>query len=227
MTRLIIVSICLILSIATCLCQADFRVGYLPDLVVSTKVNPDWTIVGATETRIGSPAVPWDELGGERVAHQLTDISLVGARKLGLYTKAAAGYLVRLQGQDVIHRAIQQYTIVTPIQGRRFAHRIASDQTWRPERDLEVRLRYRIAFDRPLQGESVDRGEFYYKFGNEYLGSLQGSEVDLEIRVVPALGYVISDVKKVEFALDYRLSDFTRATGRHTLWTKINAYLRF
>jgi hypothetical protein len=227
MVRIIVTALLAVVIAGYAYAQASFRVGYLPDLVVSTKVNPDWTIVGATETRIGSPAVPWDELGGESIAHQLTDISVIGARKLGLYTKAAAGYQVRLQGGDIIHRTIQQYTVVTPVQGRRLAHRIASDQTWRPKQDVEVRLRYRIAFDRPLQGESVDRGEFYYKFGNEYLGSLQESEVDLEIRVVPALGYVISDIKKVEVALDYRLSDFTRATGRHTLWTKINAYLKF
>lgn len=206
--------------------QAQYRMGLLPDVVVSTKLSNGFSLYGSTETRIGSGVLPWRDLGGSPLDVQLTDVSFIIARRLNLYRKVAGGYLLRVQDGAVIHRLIQQYTIVTPIRKNRLAHRFSADQTWRPDQEMELRMRYRIATDRALQGDEVDPRELYFKIEHEYLGSLQGGGLGLEIRTVPALGLLITDSNKIEAALDYRLSDFIDDGGRHTFWAKINWYLR-
>lgn len=106
------------------------------------------------------------------------------------------------------------------------AHRFSSDQTFNSENPRELRLRYRITAEIPLNGQSVDPGEFYLKLNNEYLNSWQDGEYDLEIRLVPLAGFEFTDNNKLEFGLDYRLSSFLDGSSRNSFWFNIGWYLK-
>ena len=89
----------------------------------------------------------------------------------------------------------------------------------------EFRLRYRIASEVALDGQSVDPREFYFKFNNEYLNSWQDYGYDLEIRLVPLLGYNLKSTNKIEMGLDYRVNSFLNNNTRHSFWVNLNWFI--
>lgn len=156
----------------------------------------------------------------------LADFGLTASRKTGLNNALAGGYLVRSREGQLFHRYIQQFTMVKRYETFRMAHRFSSDQTFNSAEPWELRLRYRITAEIPLNGQSVDPGEFYLKFNNEYLNSWQESEPDLEIRLVPLAGFEFTDNNKLEFGLDYRLSSFLDGSSRNSFWLNFGWYLK-
>ncbi len=156
----------------------------------------------------------------------MADFALTASRKTGLNNALAGGYLVRLRENQTFHRFIQQYTIVRRYETFRMAHRFSSDQTFTSDNPWELRIRYRITAEIPLNGQSVDPGEYYLKLNNEYLNSWQESEHDLEIRMVPLTGFVFNDSNKLEFGLDYRLSSFIDGNSRHSFWFNLGWFLK-
>lgn len=155
----------------------------------------------------------------------LSDMSLITSKKVGLSNSLAGGYLLRLRGDKVIHRAIQQFTLVKKYSNFRLSHRFSTDQTFEPEEPAELRLRYRITAELPFEGATVDRGEFYVKINNEYLNSFQGKAYDLEIRAVPLLGFVFTDNNKIEFGIDYRADSFLNKQLSSNIWLNINWFV--
>jgi hypothetical protein len=115
--------------------------------------------------------------------------------------------------------------VVQRLSGWLFAHRVSSEQTFSSVERPEFRLRYRITSEIPLNGVSVDEGEFYVKINNEYLNSLQANKYDLEIRLVPLLGYDITDNFKLELGLDYRVDSFIYTITEHNYWICFNVFI--
>jgi hypothetical protein len=114
---------------------------------------------------------------------------------------------------------------VQRITGFRLVHRFSTDQTFSKEEKPEFRLRYRIASEVALSGESVDPNEFYFKFNNEYLKSWQDADNDLEIHLVPLLGYNLVNNNKIEMGLDYRVNSFLDNNTRHSFWMNVNWFI--
>jgi hypothetical protein len=205
--------------------QSSYQFGLLPALNVNQKLSKNWGLNYKAESRISGAEGRFSEIANTDVQYLLTDVSVLASRKVGLNNTIAAGYLTRLEKNSVSHRTIQQYTLVTRYNAFRLAQRFSSDQTFSKEEAAELRLRYRLSFDVPLNGLVVDDREFYLKINNEYLHSLQGGTYGLEIRVVPSLGYAFNDKNKVELGLDYRLSDFLKGPSTHTFWLPISWYI--
>ncbi len=158
--------------------------------------------------------------------YDLSDFIFIASKKVGLNNSLAGGYLFRLRGTTVIHRTIQQFTIVSNYNAFRLAHRISTDQTFEPREPTTFRLRYRLTAELPLNGESVDPGEWYAKISNEYLNSLQDKSYDLEIRLIPLLGYQFTDNNKLEFGPDYRISSFLESSPRSVYWLSVNWFVK-
>jgi hypothetical protein len=68
--------------------------------------------------------------------------------------------------------------------------------------------------------------EFYLKINNEYLYGWHNSDNDIEIRVVPLIGYNFVDKSKLELGLDYRLNSFLYDNPRNSFWLSINWFFR-
>ncbi|MBK7428278.1 MAG: DUF2490 domain-containing protein [Saprospiraceae bacterium] len=169
--------------------QSTYQFGALPSLNLNRKLDNDWSLNAKLESR---QLFRRGEINGNtdnEYDYILTDFSLIAAKKVGLNSRIAAGYLIRFEDAEVFHRFIQQYVIIQKMSGYRLAHRLLSDQTFSKAEKPEIRFRYRITAEIPLNGESVDPGEFYLKLNNEYINSFQAMEYDLEIRLIPLLGF--------------------------------------
>lgn len=205
--------------------QHSYQWGALPSLNANYSLKNDWSLNGRLESRILFLTGRSDGLKNRDVNYQLTDFALLGAKKVGLKSRVAGGFLVRVEGNEIIFRLIQQYILVRKMSGIRFAHRIMTDQTFSESEKPDFRLRYRLSTEFALNGESVDPGEFYIKFNNEYLNSIQDLTYDLEIRLVPLLGYSLNDRYKIEAGLDYRVNSFIRGNTRHSYWMNFNFFI--
>ncbi|MCH2236005.1 MAG: DUF2490 domain-containing protein [Crocinitomicaceae bacterium] len=204
--------------------QNSYGFGVLPAINFNKGFNKGWTINFKTESRQLYSSGNFGE-GISEYDYVLTDFTTIGAKKVGLNSRLALGYLFRLEGGNIVNRFIQQYNITQRFSRFRLSHRFVTDQTISPAEDLEFRLRYRLASEIPLNGESADQGEFYLKCSNEYLQSLQSNTYDLEIRFVPLLGYIFSPKHKPEFGLDYRVKGFVNQNANHSFWTNINWFI--
>jgi hypothetical protein len=209
----------------TVIAQSTFQLGGLPSLNFNKKLKNDWSLNSKIESRL---LFQQGKINGDvdkNFNYVLTDFSLIGAKKIGLNSRIAGGYLIRLEDGSFYHRFIQQYVIVQKLSQLRLAHRFLTDQTISAIEEPEFRLRYRITSEIPLDGESVDNGEFYLKINNEYINSLQAREYDLEIRFVPLIGFDISERFKIETGLDYRVNSFLTNNTRHSYWMTWNLFV--
>lgn len=200
--------------------------GLLPALNLNTGLSPRYSLNLKLESRQALRAGFFSETPLSRYEYVLTDLSLIASREVGLRNKVALGYLARFRQGRVVHRTIQQLAFIQFFNTFRLGHRLRFDQTFRPEQAVELRLRYRLTIELPLQGQAVDPREFYLKGNNEYLASFQEGTSDLEIRLAPFLGYVFSDANKLECGLDYRFADLIRYGSRHSFWWSISWYLK-
>jgi hypothetical protein len=131
---------------------------------------------------------------------------------LTVRTKIGGGYLFRLaQPLDLDenyaheHRLMQQVVLVRYIGDNRLSHRFRAEQRFRTRGYLN-RLRYRLSYDFPLDGERLDPGEPYAVLSNEILTNFNLSLFEGENRVVAGLGWLLNSKNKIELGLEYRLA---------------------
>lgn len=205
--------------------QGLYQFGLLPSLNLNQKFNKGWRLNYRAESRLSGAEGKFSEPLVSDARHELTDLSIIGSRKVGLNNTLAAGYLFRMEQSGITQRTIQQYTLVNSYNSFRLAQRFSADQTFSKTEAAEFRLRYRLSFDIPLNGQEVDDREFYLKINNEYLNSLQGGGYGLEIRVVPSLGFAFNDDSKIELGIDYRLSDFLKGPAESVFWLPLTWFI--
>ncbi len=198
--------------------QASHQMGLLPSVNLNKKLPKDWSMNFKAESRQSLYSESFD------YEYLLTDVALLAAKKIGVNTSAAGGYLIRMDAEGVRHRAIQQISFVKRYAGFRLSHRVSADQTFGKDDAPEYRLRYRLSPEIPLQGLSLDPKEFFLKLSNEYLGSMQHDDLDLEIRLAAFIGYALSPKQKLELGLDYRLDSFIHGQARNRYWIGLNFY---
>ena len=216
--------LCLFFSYKTS-AQSTYQVGGLPSINLNYKLKNDWSSNFKIESRQLLQRGMFNSDSNRNYEYILTDFSLITAKKVGLNSRISGGYLLRFRDGNAIHRLIQQFAVTQILPRFRLAHRVVTDQTFLPAEATEYRLRYRLATEIPLNGQSADPKEFYLKISNEYLNSIQNSDYDLEIRFVPLLGYAISEKHKIEFGLDYRVNSFLDQYARHSFWTSMNWFI--
>lgn len=205
--------------------QGSYEIGAIPEFNFGGKFSKVWGMDVEFAPRF--EAISGDFKGNSEtdIYFGLLDVTTVVNRTVGVDSKIGLGYLARFQENRVVHRFIQQYSFTNPYYGFRLGHRFRIDETFRPNADFEFRARYRLSSDISLNGEFIDPGEVYVKLGNEYVGSFQGDETDLEIRLVPSLGYYVNDDNKVELGIDYRISSFLNDAVAHRFWLSVGYYL--
>lgn len=202
--------------------QEPYQFGFLPVLNLSKKLNNGFKLNLKTESR-----QVWLQDEDWSWQHELVDLSPAISKKIGVNNAIAAGYLIRFRNGETIHRAIQQFTINRRLSSVRMSHRFATDQTFEQAEDVSFRFRYRISIQIPLNGQSVDAGEWYVKVNNEILNAFEGSNYNLEYRSVIVLGYEITDNNKIEFGSDQRFDSFISDALRSRGWFNFSWYTAF
>jgi hypothetical protein len=79
----------------------------------------------------------------------------------------------------------------------------------------------------PLEGAEVDPGEMYLVISEEPIFSSQAGEFEIENRIALALGKLINQKEKFEWAVDYRTDGFVQEGFRTRLWAKISYFYNF
>lgn len=205
--------------------QSSYQLGTLPSVNINRKLPKDWSVNVKLESR---QVYQRGEFSGDAERgfdYQLTDLTIVGAKKVGFYSRLGAGYLMRFRDGKLIQRANQQFNYTKQYGNFRLSHRLMSDQTFFSDAAPEFRFRYRLSAQRPLNGASLDVREFYLKVNNEYVNSWQESDYDFEVRLVPMLGFSVNKQNKVELGLDYRISSFINSDARNSFWLAINWFV--
>ena len=210
---------------AYCLAQSTYQFGILPAVNINKKLPSDWKINFKIESRQELKSGFFEVPSKFQYNYILSDFSLLAAKKVASNKTLAIGYLTRFRNNEIIHRSIQQLIISNSYGALKLGHRFSTDQTYQNDKAIKYRLRYRLTTRLPMNGQSVDPKEFYFKVNNEYLNAWQASTYDFEIRLVPHLGYLFSNKQKLELGLDYRLDSFLNNSTRNKLWIVINFYL--
>lgn len=217
----------LLLATQFLLAQTEYQFGILPAINLSKSLQNDYKINLKIESRQELNAGSFTNPSRGNYNYILTDFQTVLAKKIGFNQTLATGYLLRFRNGNTYHRTLQQFIINSSYSGLRVSHRIAADQTFAQIESPSFRLRYRLATEVALNGQKVDAKELYLKLNNEYLNALQSGTYDLEIRVLPFLGYVFTDTSKLEFGLDYRINSFVNGPASHRFWIGVNFYQSF
>ncbi len=219
--------VCILVCFCKIICynliaQTSFTSGLLPKIVISKKLSDHTKLVHSIESR----QQLWEHQPNDNYSYDylLTDFTTILSFKLSSDKVFNTGYLLRIEGDQFIHRSIFQYSIAQQLESMRVAHRFVTDQTFSTKESPEFRLRYRFTIELPFNGYRVDPGEFYLKVNNEYLGSYQSSNTDLEIRIIPFIGYEVDAKSKIEIGPDYRLSQLFESGTKNRLWFSINYY---
>ncbi len=206
--------------------QGTYNIGLLPSININTDLSQKWNLNFKTESRQLLKSGTFNEDRNSGYEYILTDYTTIVSRTVGLNNAITAGYLFRVEGDEIIHRSIQQFIITRRFPKYRLAHRFSTDQTFTQSESPVFRLRYRITVELPLNGDAVDQKEFYLKINNEYLNEWQSSGYDLEARLVPLLGYVFTDNNKLEAGVDYRINSFIKGASDNTFWFSANWFIK-
>ena len=143
-------------------------------------------------------------------------ISHFSKLKLDLKQSIALGLMYRnreaFEDSSNEIRITQQYNNKSVFRTLRFGHRLRSEQRFF-ERFTAFRFRYRLALDLPLQGLKLDVGETYFVLTNEALyTSAKTIKPELEYRVSPAIGILLSKDLNFKFGVELRLNKINIAT---------------
>ena len=222
--RKVLILLCLLVFACFAEAQSSYRTGFLPAVNLNKKFERDFSVNFKIESRQILESGDFGESNAFAYDYALTDFALIGAKKIAINRSLTLGYLLRLEDGKIINRSIQQFIATKSYPGFKLGQRVAADQTFAAEEETEFRFRYRLSSEFALNGLAVDVRELYIKVNNEYLNGWQGGDYDLEIRLVPLLGYKFPKDKKLEAGLDYRLSSFVSGSARHSFWFGLNWY---
>jgi len=198
------------LQIGLAVSAQNLNAGWLPTINYNIGIKKGWKINGKLESRFNVQAP----------VYGLTDFQLGAAVKTRPNQSFSAAYLIRHEASFFSHRFIQQYTLVSKIRSLTFGQRYRADQTFN-KLNATYRLRYRMTFILPFNGESIDPKEFYFKGNNEYFLSYR-NQLTAEFRIAPAVGYQFEQ-SEIELGLDYRYSGIGAAT-RQQVWLTTALY---
>jgi hypothetical protein len=204
-----------------CIAQ-NVQSGFLPNFTLSYKLTENYKLVHKLESR-------WPSLNDIDNTFdpefERFDVQNYLERKTGLFSKISLGYQFRFRtDQKYSHRTIQQFSWTQRFDKFRIGHRFRSDQTFSEDRKPEVRFRYRAKLQLPLQGQNLDKGEYYLSFSDELVWSYRSPDADLENRIISAVGLYINDKNKVESGIEWRAEEFFLDRVKHQVWFVLSWY---
>lgn len=107
-------------------------------------------------------------------------------------------------------RFTEEYSFSTKPKATEFEHRLRAEQRFTPS-ETSHRFRYNFAVTRSFNGSEIKKGNAYMIGDLETLLTVaKTSKPEYEQRIGAGIGWVLSDLMKIEVVTEYRLSDFTQ-----------------
>lgn len=225
--RLILLFILILVS-GTLSGQNRTRIGVMPALNYNKKLEKGWEWNAKWESRHMLYDKTAGQLADKGYNYSLSDVSFLVGKRVGLTSKLVGGLQTRIEpDESLAYKTMQHFTFITNYDGLRLGHRLTAEQSFFDNEPNAYGFRYRVVSEIPLNGEEVDIQEFYLKIGNEYVNTFQDSDYDLEVRIVPVIGYVLPNKHKVELGFNNRFDSFVgNDSMRFTSWFVLNWYIR-
>lgn len=199
--------------------QDRYLGGLLPQANFTLGLAPNWRLLARVESRIPFALGNFDApLVWRPHIERLDGVVFVNWRLPKTQWSLHLGYLARYRpgGLPWVHIFLQQATWIQKAGDWRIAHRFATDQIFRGQGlPIIARLRYRLMSELPLIGNTLEAREPYFKAGNEYILRLERKRLDLEIRLPLSIGYNIDNRHRLEWGVEYRVSNFNPAPRLH------------
>ena len=199
--------------------------GGLPQLNINKILSEKWRLNLKIESRNKFYESIKEFENSIKFQNLNTDYSIIFSKRIGLASSVAGGLLFRSGDKYFKNRYIQQLTLVNQYAFFRIAQRFLVDQTINVNSPIEIRFRYRMTFELPLNGRSIDSKEWYLKLNNELLNCYENKKYNIEFRSSPLLGFKFSDQNKLEFGLDYRNESVLYKISKHQFWLNLNWFI--
>lgn len=171
------------------------------------------------------------KIGDQRFTARVLNLNLESALSYDANPNLnlAGGFLFRLRdpftGTTTELRPWQQATSILRFGKYRFRNRLRAEERWAGSKlDFNLRLRYRLSTDFPLEGERLDNREFYLNLSTEALltPTIERSFYFWESRTYIGLGYQLNERQRIEPALDFRTRKVdARGNRRHILFLRL------
>jgi hypothetical protein len=202
-----VIGLFLILFPLTTAAQSDTEWIWNPELSYSNKLTDRTTLI--TKLSVFNSL---DETSNRSFV-QFIEPQMSVSYTLTTRWKIGGGYYFR-NSQPFLdeHRLLQQVGYINYIGDQRLAHRLRLEQRIRSS-SYQNRLRYRLSFDFPLQGERLDPGERYLILKNEVMTAFNAAQADAENRVSFGLGWFLNNSQKFELNVQYRTQDVFSGDG--------------
>lgn len=114
-------------------------------------------------------------------------------------------------------RFTEEYTYTTQPNATEYEHRLRAEQRLTSS-STSHRFRYNIAVSRSFKGSRIETGDAYMIGDLETLLTVANNiKPEYEQRIGAGVGWVLSDLVKIELVTEYRLTDFTQNLG-HELY---------
>lgn len=212
--KVIVVSLLLCLTILMAFAQNSYTGGVQLEIKPALSFQNDWKLNGRFGSRIvffeGSSSQSFTTL----IDYERTDLELILTKKASSSTSLGAGYLARVQNGIVKHRLIQQFSISNKHETFSLGHRFRFDETFEVDKANTYRFRYRFSFEKPLNQESGKDKKTYFILNNEYIPSVQSGKYQMEMRLVPVLGFKLDKSNTIEVGVDYRVEKLFTSTNK-------------
>jgi hypothetical protein len=223
--RLILVSIFACPLAITTHAQPSVTSGLLPKLSLSYSIPKGYKLNNSIESRQKLYGKDPFAQGSFTYAHVLTDFNTSLSKSIGNKRNIGVGYTLRISDAENYHRALQQFAWTRSYKTFSLVNRLATDQTFGSKGSVQLRLRYRASFRIPLSDKNANSNGFYLKLSNEYLGIINSDKGnDIEIRLVPLLGYEVNPKSAIEFGLDNRINKIFEENPSLTFWVNLGFY---
>jgi len=206
--------------------QTSYQSGLMPVLNFNKSISERWKINTKIENHIWIQEAADAFYKNNQLSHRRTEMHFSGTHKLTFKSSVSGGYMMRLHEEKTYHRLFQRFSTVTQLKSFVLSHRIGLDQTFKPGKSTEYRLRYRFSNALPLNGTKIDAKEGYVKLSNEYLGALEDDQTSLEIRIKAAYGYELNQSQKAEAGIDYRFGDVGSSNPSQNMWFYLGYYVK-
>ncbi|RDK88818.1 uncharacterized protein DUF2490 [Marinirhabdus gelatinilytica] len=201
----------LLLLGATCWVRSQTEFTLEKVATLQYNISPRWSTQLGTEYR----NTPAEDIGDASLQFNSRHLQFSGtvAYEVGFYAKLGTGIMYRFntledKGNENETRITQQYTYAKPYNALRLGHRLKLDQRIKVS-ETTHRMRYRLSADAPLNGLSVDRGEYYGVASLETLLNISRlNKPAWDQRFTLGIGNQIFEKVKLQIDVQYRVEDF-------------------
>jgi hypothetical protein len=220
--RLTILS--LLLLAVNCIRGQTFYSGLFPEIAVSTKLGKGYNYTFKVESMHGLFFDNEEISNNFEYFHDRTDLQSFVSHKLTPFKNLTIGMQYRIEESVNTFRSIQQISFLVLGEHTRIGHRIRTDQTFHPDAPDQYRIRYRLSYEKPLQGLDLNPGEVYLILSDEIIYSYEPGASDMENRVNVALGYYLNTNNKFQIGVDFRTDKILEPGSRNRGWLKMGWY---